>query len=234
VTTLLVDVGQLADMHIVYRLFDAAGRLVYVGMTSDFGRRLNDHAGKAWFLAVTAITVERFPGYADAVLAEDQAINTENPIRNKVGISREEATRRKQVQKLRFSEDKLRAAQDRQRLAAERKQQVADEKQRAAEDRERLMREQPPRDLLADLDQILDGERVRLSALPHLLRKLAPTHAAYQTLNGMKIWDELKRQGVRVTKTGNIPRLDPADLHRRSRTTELQVQLWPDPGTSCP
>ena len=214
-TALLVDVSQLIDMHVVYRMFDAQGRLLYAGMTGNLSRRLGDHAGKAFFLAVTTITLERFPTAAEAALAEQEAINTGHPLFNHVGLSDEESGRRKRVRKMQLSDEKIRAAAENRRRAAEEKQLIADEKQRAAAERERLRREQPPRDLLADLAEVMTGdERMRLSALPHLLRQLAPWHVAYQDLNGVKLWDELRQRGVRVVKKGNVPRLDPADLRK--------------------
>lgn len=213
-SALLVDIDQLADMHVVYRLFDAAGRLVYVGMTGNLGRRLADHADKAWFLAVTSITLERFTNAAEAALAEDTAIDTENPLINQKGLSKEEADRRARVKRVRISSEKLREAEERRQRAAEEKQRIADEKREAAEERARLLREQPPRDLIADLNQLLGDERVRISALPHLLRQLAPTHVAYQSLNGLKVAEKLRERGVRITRSGNVARLDPADLRQ--------------------
>jgi S-DNA-T family DNA segregation ATPase FtsK/SpoIIIE len=72
------------------------------------------------------------------------------------------------------------------------------------------------RDLLADLDAVLggNGERVRLSDLPALLRDHAPGWTPYKTLTAAALRDALDDQGVRVTNTGNVPRLDPADLRR--------------------
>jgi DNA segregation ATPase FtsK/SpoIIIE, S-DNA-T family len=74
------------------------------------------------------------------------------------------------------------------------------------------------RDLLADLGDVLggygDGERVRLSDLPALLRDLAPGWTGYRALNATQLRALLEDAGVRVTNTGNIPRLDPADLRR--------------------
>jgi hypothetical protein len=213
-SALLIDVRQLAGMHVVYRMLDAEGRLLYVGMTGNLGRRLSDHAEKAFFLAVTTITLERFPTAAEAALAEQEAIGAEHPLFNHVGLSEEESSRRKRIRKLQLSDEKIRIAEEKRRQAAYEKQRIADEKQHAAEEKERLRREQPPRDLLADLDRILGDERVRLSALPHLLRQLAPWHLAYEELNGAKLGYELKRRDIRITKSGNVPRLDPADLRR--------------------
>ena len=71
------------------------------------------------------------------------------------------------------------------------------------------------RDLLADLAEVTrdDGEPVRLSDLPARLRILAPSCSAYKSLNGTtRLREQLADAGVRTTNTGNVPRLDPADL----------------------
>lgn len=73
------------------------------------------------------------------------------------------------------------------------------------------------RDLLDDLAEVLattpDGERVRVADLPGMLRRLAPTWLPYQSLTGTELREVLTKQhGVRVTNTGNVPRLDPAHL----------------------
>jgi len=70
------------------------------------------------------------------------------------------------------------------------------------------------RDLLEDLDQVLDHQRARLADLPALLRDLAPAWGPYRTLTGAQLRDQLDAAGVRTTNAGNIPRLDPADLRR--------------------
>jgi S-DNA-T family DNA segregation ATPase FtsK/SpoIIIE len=70
------------------------------------------------------------------------------------------------------------------------------------------------RDLLADLDEVLGRERVRLADVPALLRDLAPTWGAYRTLTGAQLRDELDDAGVRTTNAGNVLRLNPADLRR--------------------
>lgn len=212
-TGLVIDTSQLADIHVVYRMFDATGRLLYVGMTGELGKRLSSHADKVWFLAVTTITFERHPNYAEAVLAEQEAIRTESPLHNKVGLSKEEVTRRIQVRKLQRTDERLREAYEKRLHAAEEKRRRAEAQRLASEESERLRREQPPRDLMADLSTIVTGdERVRVSALPHLLRQLAPTHLAYESLTGADLRDYLKRNGVRTTNSGNVRRLDPADL----------------------
>ena len=70
------------------------------------------------------------------------------------------------------------------------------------------------RDLLDDLDEVTRGETgpVRLADLPPRLRKLARHWAAYRTLTGVQLIEQLDEEGVRWTRTGNVPRLDPEDL----------------------
>ena len=68
------------------------------------------------------------------------------------------------------------------------------------------------RDLLADLGQVLGDERVKLADLPARLRKLAPGWGGYRTLTAVRLRELLEAEGVRVTNTGNVLRLDPADL----------------------
>lgn len=42
--------AALCDRQAVYRCFGADRRLLYVGTTGNFGRRIADHAQKIWFL----------------------------------------------------------------------------------------------------------------------------------------------------------------------------------------
>ena len=70
------------------------------------------------------------------------------------------------------------------------------------------------RDLLADLDEALGHDRVRLADVPALLRDLAPAWAPYRSLTGVQLKDLLDDAGVRTTNVGNVPRIDPADLRR--------------------
>ncbi len=79
------------------------------------------------------------------------------------------------------------------------------------------------RDLLADLAEVLRGTsgKVRLADLPARLRKLAPSWAPYRALTGVELRGQLGDAGVRVTNTGNVPQLDPADLRRALGESEL-------------
>jgi DNA segregation ATPase FtsK/SpoIIIE, S-DNA-T family len=70
------------------------------------------------------------------------------------------------------------------------------------------------RDLLDDLAAVLGTDRVRLADVPALLRDLAPGRGPYRTLTGVQLRDQLDDAGVRTTTTGNVLRLDPADLRR--------------------
>ncbi|WP_326646033.1 ATP-binding protein [Streptosporangium sp. NBC_01755] len=73
------------------------------------------------------------------------------------------------------------------------------------------------RDLLADLDEVLDadGERIKLSDVPALLRDLAPGWPGYAGLTGVRLREVLtQKHGVRVINKGNVLLLDPADVRR--------------------
>lgn len=69
--------------------------------------------------------------------------------------------------------------------------------------------------LLADLDQILGTARVRLAELPGMLRRHDPTWGPYKKLTGVILRSTLMAHGIRTTNTGNVPRLDPADLRQK-------------------
>jgi DNA-binding transcriptional regulator YhcF (GntR family) len=67
----------------VYRLYDSAGRLLYVGITNDPKVRWLAHAGdKAWWSEVARRDVEWVPDRSTAVRLEGEAIRMERPIHN--------------------------------------------------------------------------------------------------------------------------------------------------------
>jgi S-DNA-T family DNA segregation ATPase FtsK/SpoIIIE len=71
------------------------------------------------------------------------------------------------------------------------------------------------RDLLADVDQVLDGgDRVALADLAPRLKRLAPSWLPYRGMNSTGLRQLLEREGVRMTNPKNVPTLDPADLRR--------------------
>ncbi len=69
----------------LYRLFDAAKNLLYVGITLNLGERWRTHSGEKvdWALVASA-GIEHFPNRADALAAEKAAIKAEHPLWNVV------------------------------------------------------------------------------------------------------------------------------------------------------
>lgn len=63
----------------VYRLFDAAGQLLYVGCTMNGASRLGSHRDKPWWTQVASASFEHFSSYAEASRAEYAAIEAERP-----------------------------------------------------------------------------------------------------------------------------------------------------------
>lgn len=76
----------LVVTHEVYRLYDGADRLLYVGYSGNLVERLRKHShrnGQPWWPSVAYCTVERFPTQSDALAAEVEAIKAEAPAHNK-------------------------------------------------------------------------------------------------------------------------------------------------------
>lgn len=72
--------GALTD---VYRLYDATGRLLYVGIGVNGYARLDAHRReKAWWPQVTRVRMEQYRSRRTAFLVEARAIATEHPIHN--------------------------------------------------------------------------------------------------------------------------------------------------------
>jgi predicted GIY-YIG superfamily endonuclease len=64
----------------LYRLHDAKGGLLYVGIAGNPGRRFQEHAGtKPWWEQVSWVHVEHYPTRTEAEAAETKAIKTERP-----------------------------------------------------------------------------------------------------------------------------------------------------------
>lgn len=64
----------------LYRLRDAAGELMYVGIAGNPGRRFQQHAtGKAWWGDVARIDLEHYATRDEALRAERSAITSERP-----------------------------------------------------------------------------------------------------------------------------------------------------------
>jgi predicted GIY-YIG superfamily endonuclease len=70
----------------VYRLFDAAKKLLYVGVAKDFGSRWKRHAKEQyWWDQVHSQSVIWYDDRKEALTAEIRAINKEGPLHNKLG-----------------------------------------------------------------------------------------------------------------------------------------------------
>ena len=68
---------------VMYRVCDKAGGLIYVGSTSDFDRRLRQHAYNSWWAALAdRIDLEFYPNMIQAHGAEVHAIREESPAFN--------------------------------------------------------------------------------------------------------------------------------------------------------
>jgi S-DNA-T family DNA segregation ATPase FtsK/SpoIIIE len=78
------------------------------------------------------------------------------------------------------------------------------------------------RDLLEDLAEVLDTERVKLRDVTGLLRGLAPAWSPYAKLTAAQLRKLLAGEGVRVVNSSGTPWLDPADVRRAvaDRSTE--------------
>ena len=67
----------------LYRHFDCAGELLYVGISADVAARFRQHkSSSSWFLDVSLVTIEWFDDRQSAKLAEGKAIRSELPKRN--------------------------------------------------------------------------------------------------------------------------------------------------------
>jgi predicted GIY-YIG superfamily endonuclease len=68
----------------VYRTYAKDGRLLYVGCTDAFERRIMQHAssGSLWFHDAESFSLEYHPSRKQALAAEREAIRTEWPLYN--------------------------------------------------------------------------------------------------------------------------------------------------------
>lgn len=67
----------------LYRLYDAKGGLLYVGIATRWHSRMGQHAhDKPWFHEVKATKLEEYPNRAEALRAEAAAIQAERPVHN--------------------------------------------------------------------------------------------------------------------------------------------------------
>jgi predicted GIY-YIG superfamily endonuclease len=70
--------------HVLYRLFGAEEKLLYVGITNHIGRRFRTHAeAQPWWPDVVDCRTEFHRSRAELEAAERTAIRTEHPLHNK-------------------------------------------------------------------------------------------------------------------------------------------------------
>jgi predicted GIY-YIG superfamily endonuclease len=75
-----VSEDSASERTAIYRMYDAAGVLLYIGISNDFGRRWAQHAeSKPWWPEVNRQAVEWRSSRAEALAAEAGAIKTEQP-----------------------------------------------------------------------------------------------------------------------------------------------------------
>lgn len=78
-------VNTREELHTLYRFYDDAGGLLYVGITCSPSRRFGQHRReKSWWSDVAQIHLEQFETRADLMEAERAAIETEKPLLNRV------------------------------------------------------------------------------------------------------------------------------------------------------
>lgn len=67
----------------LYRFFDRDGRLLYIGITSNFVSRLAQHESKVdWFKDIARIELVHFEARDEALVAEGEEIQSRKPIYN--------------------------------------------------------------------------------------------------------------------------------------------------------
>lgn len=73
-------------MQALYRLFDSAGTLLYVGISLNVAQRMSQHrAVKPWWDDVASIQLATYPDRASVLEAERAAITNEHPLHNILG-----------------------------------------------------------------------------------------------------------------------------------------------------
>lgn len=76
----MTQIIELTETIYLYRLFDAEGGLLYVGQSNNPFKRCIDHmAYQSWFCDVRNMTLEPFESRSEALDAEFNAINNEEP-----------------------------------------------------------------------------------------------------------------------------------------------------------
>jgi predicted GIY-YIG superfamily endonuclease len=80
----------------LYRWYDEADVLLYIGISDEFSERVADHVnGSTWMDFAVRSTIERFPSRGEAAAAEVEAIKAERPLFNDQHNVSPEAHRRR-------------------------------------------------------------------------------------------------------------------------------------------
>lgn len=75
-------VPSQSSPFVLYRFYDSAGRLLYIGRTEDPRSRFKAHEGKSWWPDVTDRTMQNCADLDELVAAERAAIIAERPLHN--------------------------------------------------------------------------------------------------------------------------------------------------------
>jgi excinuclease UvrABC nuclease subunit len=72
---------------VMYRVFDADGRLIYVGQSINLPARVSEHRSQSWWWKPLAarLRIQVFPTVDAAKAAEKVAIQEEDPVFNSMG-----------------------------------------------------------------------------------------------------------------------------------------------------
>lgn len=76
--------------HVLYRMYDAARRLLYVGITMNVAGRMAEHRGeKHWWSDIATIELQHFTSRKAVERAEREAIRAERPAFNVMHVPTE-------------------------------------------------------------------------------------------------------------------------------------------------
>jgi predicted GIY-YIG superfamily endonuclease len=76
--------SKAPDVNVLYRFYNKAGTLLYVGITAKPPERFRHHLAKQWWAEVANIAVESYDSYEELVAVERMAIQQEHPLYNLV------------------------------------------------------------------------------------------------------------------------------------------------------
>ena len=76
--------GSIDAQASLYRHFSRAGVLLYIGISNNALKRIDQHqAGSGWFRQIATVTIAHYPTREEAERAEREAIINEHPLYNK-------------------------------------------------------------------------------------------------------------------------------------------------------